>query len=460
LHGLFEAQAARTPERTALIGPDGGTLSYRELDDRASLLARRLRALGVGPEVLVGVMLDRTTDLIVALYAVLKAGGAYVPIDPAYPRQRVLVLLESSRAAVLVTRRALLAEFEQSLPATAVPLLLEPGWELTPAPEVASGPLPLPDNLAYTIYTSGSTGTPKGVAIEHRSAVALARWTPSVYSAEELACVLGSTSVCFDMSVFEIFCTLAWGGTLALADNALALPKHPAAERVTLIDTVPSAMAELVRAGQVPASVRTVNLGGEALKGSLVAAIHQSTGVERVYNVYGPSEDTTFTTIALIPRGEATPSIGRPLTGTRLYVLDAALRPVPQGVPGAVYLSGDGLSRGYLGRPDLTAERFIPNPHGEPGSRLYRVGDLARYRSDSELELPELEFLGRIDHQVKVRGFRIELGEIEAALSREPEVRECAVLALPDPGSEGVRLVAYVASPAPRADLAAALRAG
>ncbi len=454
LHELFEAQAARSPERTALIGPDGGRLSYRELDARASRLARRLRALGVGPETLVAVMLERTADLIVALYAVLKAGGAYVPIDPAYPRQRVLLLLESSRAAVLLTRRALLAELEQSLPAATAPLFLDPGWEELTAPEVETAP-PLPGNLAYIIYTSGSTGTPKGVAIEHRSAVALARWAPSVYSAAELSCVLGSTSICFDMSVFEIFCTLAWGGTLAVAENALALPRHPAASEVTLIDTVPSAMAELVRAGEVPPLVRTVNLGGEALKGSLVAAIHERTAVEKVYNVYGPSEDTTFSTFALVPRGEAVPSIGRPLVGSRLYVLDAALRPVPAGVPGAVYLSGDGLSRGYLGRPDLTAERFIPDPYGPAGSRLYRVGDLARYRPDSELE-----FLGRIDHQVKVRGFRIELGEIEAALSHDLEVRECAVLALPEPGGEGVRLVAFVVPSAPRADLAASLRAG
>jgi amino acid adenylation domain-containing protein len=444
LHQLFEAQAARTPEAVALIAADGGRLTYRELDARAARLARRLWGLGVGPEVLVGVMMDRTPDLVVALLAVLKAGGAYVPIDPAYPAPRVAFMLESSGAAVLLTRRALVAELAGGLPSAAVPLFLDAGWEAAPELPEWPAPSPVSGNLAYVIYTSGSTGTPKGVALEHRSAVAFLHWARTVYSPDEFAVVLAATSVCFDLSIFEIFATLVWGGTLALAENALALSAHPVAGELTMINTVPSTMAELVRAGAIPPRVRTINLAGEALKGALVRGIYERTGVEKVYNLYGPSEDTTYSTFALMPRDVVSPVIGRPLAGTSAYVLDGVLAPVPVGVPGAVYLSGDGLARGYLGRPDLTADRFIPNPFGPPGSRLYRTGDLARFRPDGELD-----FLGRIDHQVKVRGFRIELGEVEAALASLPAVRQSAVLALPEPGGEGPRLTAFVVSAGP-----------
>ncbi|HEV8580122.1 MAG TPA: amino acid adenylation domain-containing protein [Thermoanaerobaculia bacterium] len=455
LHQLFEAQAARTPDAVALVSPDGGQrLSYRELDRRAEDLAGRLRALGVGPEALAGVLMDRTVELIVSLLAVLKAGGAYVPIDPAYPRHRVAVLLENSRAAVLLTRRSLLAEHEGRLPSAAVPVFLDSGAQETEGVAARSAVQPLPTNLAYIIYTSGSTGEPKGVAIEHRSAVAFARWAREVFPPEERACVLGSTSICFDISIMEIFVTLAWGGRILLAENALALPTLPARHELTMINAVPSAMAELVRSGRLPDSVRTVNVGGEAVKGLLARRIYEQSRAGRVVNVYGPSEDTTYSTTSEIPRDVENPAVGRPVLGSRIYVLDAALRPVPIGVPGAVYLAGEGLARGYLRRPDLTAERFIPDPHGAPGARLYRVGDLARWRPDGEVD-----YLGRIDHQVKVRGFRIELGEVEAALARHPGVREGAVLALPEPGGTGNRLAAFVVPAGGHPPLAADLRA-
>ncbi|HEY0557546.1 MAG TPA: amino acid adenylation domain-containing protein, partial [Thermoanaerobaculia bacterium] len=439
LHELFESQVARTPDRVALVASEG-RLTYRELNDRADRLAHRLRSLGLGPEALAGVLMDRSADLVVSLFAILKAGGAYAPLDPNYPRQRVLLMLETSRAKVLVTRRGLSEALGDELPAGLSTLFLEPGWEDEPVEERAIRQRPaLADNLAYVIFTSGSTGVPKGVAIQHRSAVAMIRWARTVYSPEEYAGVLASTSVCFDMSVFEIFATLAEGGKLVLAENALALPGLAAAGEVVLIDTVPSAMAELLRLGNLPASVRTVNLGGEALKGSLVREIYrQLPGVERVINLYGPSEDTTFSTWSVVPRDARHPLIGRPLTGGSAYVLDAGMAPVPLGIPGSLYLGGEGVSRGYLGRPDLTAERYLPNPFGPPGSRLYQVGDLVRFRPTGELD-----FLGRLDHQVKVRGFRIELGEIESALTRHPEVREAAVLALPE-DTGGNRLVAWV----------------
>jgi amino acid adenylation domain-containing protein len=439
LHQLFEFQVARAPDRVALVAPEG-RLTYRELNARADRLAYRLRLLGLGPEALAGVLMDRTSDLIVSLFAVLKAGGAYVPLDPSYPRQRVLLMLETSRAKVLVTRRGLAEALGDELPAGVSTVFLEPGWEDEVVEERVIGQPPaLADNLAYVIFTSGSTGVPKGVAIQHRSAVAMVRWARTVYSPEEYGGVLASTSVCFDMSVFEIFATLAEGGKLVLAENALALPDLAAAGEVVLIDTVPSAMAELLRLGNLPATVRTVNLGGEALKGSLVREIYrQLPSVERVINLYGPSEDTTFSTWSVVPRDARHPLIGRPLTGGSAYVLAAEMAPVPLGIPGALYLGGEGLSRGYLGRPDLTAERFVPNPFGPPGSRLYQVGDLVRFRPTGELD-----FLGRLDHQVKVRGFRIELGEIESGLARHPAVREAAVLALPEDAG-GNRLVAWV----------------
>ena len=279
-------------------------------------------------------------------------------------------------------------------------------------------------NLAYVIYTSGSTGRPKAVAIEHRSAVVLMLWSRREFSDAELSGVLASTSITFDMSVFELFAPLSWGGTVILAENALALPELPAASEVRVVDTVPSAMAELLRMGGVPPSVVTVNLGGEAIPRSLADRVYAQAGIERLYNVYGPSEDTTFSTWALVEReSERAPSIGRPLDGSQAWVLDRHLSPAPVGVPGELYLGGEGVSRGYLGRPELTAERYVPDPFAVPGSRMYRVGDLVRYRPDGILE-----FLGRIDHQVKVRGFRVEPAEVESALLAHPAVRGAAVL--------------------------------
>ncbi|HEY3570221.1 MAG TPA: amino acid adenylation domain-containing protein [Thermoanaerobaculia bacterium] len=452
LHQLFEAQAARVPDQVALIAPDA-RLTYRELNERAERLAHRLRALGLGPERLAGVLMDRTADLVVTLLAVHKAGGAYAPLDPNYPKSRVLLMLETARATVLVTRRRLAEAFADELPAGMSTVFLDPGWEDEPVEE-REAPEALPDNLAYVIFTSGSTGVPKGVAIQHRSAVAMIRWAHAMYTPEEYAGMLASTSICFDMSVFEIFATLAAGGRILLAENALALPGLEARDEVALIDTVPSAMAELLRMGGLPPSVRTVNLGGEPLKATLVREIHERLpGVSRVVNLYGPSEDTTFTSFAVVPRDTDHPLIGRPLTGEQAYVLDREMRPVPIGVPGSLYMGGEGVTRGYLHRPDLTAERYVPSPYGPPGSRLYTVGDLVRH-----LPTGELDYLGRLDHQVKVRGFRIELGEIESALVRHPDVRQAAILAAPDVDGTGTRLIAWVETETDSSGLAGELR--
>ncbi|HEX8559980.1 MAG TPA: amino acid adenylation domain-containing protein [Pyrinomonadaceae bacterium] len=438
LHQLFEAQAKLTPNSIAIIY-EHERWTYRELNRRANQLAHHLRGLGVGPEALVGVLLERSVELVVALLGVLKAGAAYVPLDPDYPPQRLAFMLEDTRAPVLLTQARLLEQAPAGHGARVV--RLDADWEQIAAhSEEDPGDGASPENLAYMIYTSGSTGRPKGVAIEHHSAVTLVHWARDNFDPESLRGVLASTSVCFDLSVFEIFVPLSCGGAVIMAANALALPELPAASEVTLVNTVPSAMAELLRLEGMPASVRTVNLAGEALQNALVQRVYEKSGVGRVVNLYGPSEDTTYSTWAVIERGrDGVPPIGRPVSNTRVYIVDGVGSPAPVGVAGELYIGGDGLARGYLNRPALTAERFVPDPFsGEPGARLYRTGDLARYLSSGEIE-----FLGRVDHQVKVRGFRIELGEIEAALAEQPEVQESVVVAR-GRGDSAPLLVSYI----------------
>jgi amino acid adenylation domain-containing protein len=439
LQDPFEAQAARTPDAVALVAGEE-RLTYRELDARANRLAHRLRDLGVGPESLVGIAMRRSSELVVAILATLKAGGAYVPLDPEYPAERLAFILEDSSAPVLLVdaegvtdasgggvRRICPAAERQSIAALTT--------SLTSPPAIAGSA-----GLAYVIYTSGSTGRPKGVAIEHRSALLFLYWAREVFPPADLAGVLFSTSICFDLSVFELFVPLAWGGKIILAEDVLALAELPAADEVTLVNTVPSAISELILLGALPPSAHTVNLAGEPLSRALADRVYAEPGVERIYDLYGPSEDTTYSTFALAVRGNAEePSIGRPLPGTRVHLLDRRHQLAPLGVPGELCLAGDGLARGYLGRPELTAERFIPDPFGgESGGRLYRTGDLARW-----LPAGNLVYLGRIDHQVKIRGFRIELGEIEAALHAHPAVREAVVTAGAGPSGEQ-RLAAYV----------------
>ncbi len=448
LHELVAAQVARTPAAEALV-VGSERLTYGELWRRVVSLAAVLRSAGVGPETRVGVCLERGTALVVALLAVLEAGGAYVPLDPASPVERLALMLGDSAAAVLLTRDGVV---EWQTTADVHRIRLDSAGRATAAGPASAPPqgAPTPANLAYLIYTSGSTGRPKAVALEHRSAVAMVRWARWVWSDAELSGVLFATAIGFDLSVFELFVPLAWGGRVILAENALALPALPAAREVTLVNTVPSAVAELVRGGGLPASVRTVNLAGEALPGALVAALYALGSVDRVWNLYGPSEDTTYSTAALQGRDrERAPGIGRPLPGTRAHVLDRWGEPAPAGVPGELFLGGSGLARGYFGRPELTAERFVPDPwpdlsSARGGQRLYRTGDLVRRRRDGD----ELDFLGRVDQQVKVRGFRIELGEIEAALLACPGVRDGAVAlatsSAPEVGGQRSRLLAYV----------------
>ncbi len=407
LQRLFEEQAARSPHALAVAAGEE-RLTYGELEARANGLARHLRRLGVGPEVRVGLCVERRASMVTALLGILKAGGAYVALDPAYPRERLAFMMEDSGAEILLAERHTLG----SVPAGGRRVvLLGEIEEAAVRPRVRIDP----ENLAYVVYTSGSTGRPKGVALTHRSAAAFLRWARETFTPGELAGVLASTSLCFDLSVFEVFAPLSVGGAVIVSADALELPSLPADPPVTLLNTVPSAGAELLRARGIPASVQIACFGGEALPAVLAEGVYRTTAVRRVFNLYGPSEDTVYSTAACVEPGSPAPPIGRPIAGTQAYLDE----------DGELFLGGLGLARGYLGRPDLTAERFVPDPFGgEPGARLYRTGDLVRRDADGKLS-----FLGRADQQVKVRGFRIELGEIDAALLRHPAVREAVTVA-------------------------------
>jgi amino acid adenylation domain-containing protein len=431
---LFEAQVSRTPNATALIFGER-RVTYRELNNRANRLARHLQKLGVEPESLTAICVERSIEMIVGILAILKAGGAYVPLDPNYPRERLAYMLEDSNAAVILTTQNLLGELDSRKAKTVC--FDRDSDQISQESEDNLTPTATAENLAYVIYTSGSTGKPKGVAIEHRSAAAFTHWANSVFTPEHLKGVLASTSICFDLSVYEIFAPLSCGGAIVLVENILHLPTCAARNEVTLINTVPSAIAELLRIEGVPNSVRTVNLAGEPLKTSLVKKIYSLPNVREVFDLYGPSEDTTYSTFTLRDEGAAT--IGRPISNTQAYILDANLQPVPIGISGELYLGGEGLARGYLNRPELTNERFIKNPFDQNHSkRLYKTGDLTRYKSNGEIE-----YLGRIDNQVKIRGFRIELGEIENRLLNHASIKEAIVIADENQAGEK-RLVAYI----------------
>ncbi len=437
VHELFEEQVRRKAEASA-VEFEGRVLTYGELNRRANRLARYLRSAGVGPEVRVGVCVKRGPDMVVGLLAILKAGGAYVALDPHYPAERLKFMAEDSSIAALVTQSSLLDRAPGSAKVICVD---EDLVEIARESEEDLGLRLDVENLAYVIYTSGSTGTPRGVAIEHGSVNVLLHWAREVFSAEELSGVLASTSICFDLSVFEIFAPLSWGGKVIVVRDALTLAEIAPASGVKLLNTVPSAMAELLRIKAVPASIRTVNLAGEALPPAIVAQLCQEFNVDRVFNLYGPSEDTTYSTYAFLerePEDQRAP-IGKPISNTQAYVLDRECQPVPVDVTGELYLGGQGIARGYLDRPDLTAEKFLPNPFARRGGeRMYRTGDQVKWGRDGNLE-----FLGRVDQQVKVRGYRLELGEIESVLQTCEGVRACAVIVREDQPAEK-RVVAYV----------------
>ncbi|MEM7483184.1 MAG: amino acid adenylation domain-containing protein [Acidobacteriota bacterium] len=429
---LIDRQAEAKPQRTAIID---GTLeiTYRRLTERARAIAGALAARGVQPGSMVGVCMNRTWELVATLVGVLRAGGAYVPLDPAYPRERLRYMLEHARAEAAIVDHEKRAELCAGVPEI---LRLDEVVERT-----AQGVIgPSPKDLAYVIYTSGSTGRPKGVAMEHRSVVAMSRSMRELLDDRELAGVLAATSVCFDPSVMEILGTLCLGGTVVLAENVLELLDLPAAHRVRTCVMVPSAMQALLAAGRPPAGIRCLVLGGEVLTRSLVDQLHALDPPPRVVNVYGPTEDTVYSTAKEVTTEVETITIGKPVVNSWSYILDDSMQPVAAGEPGELYLTGDQLARGYLHDQELTQERFIElDPNGPiPEERLYRTGDLCRWREDGEIE-----FLGRVDHQVKLRGFRVELEEVESTLESMTGVDGAAAAVVDGTGDRKV-LVAYV----------------
>ncbi|NJO81279.1 MAG: amino acid adenylation domain-containing protein [Blastochloris sp.] len=430
-------QIHRTPDAIALIF-ENQFFSYSAIDCKTDRIADMLRYHRIGPDSLVAVCLERTPDLVLGVLAVLKAGGAYIPVDPNYPAERITWLLDDSKPTVVLTHTTL-----RGILSSAQDVTIHCLDELPDPPTVVLERTyrTVPANLSHIIYTSGSTGIPKGVAITHRSVVAFLCWAQEVFDSSARQGILASTSLNFDLSVFELFLPLAYGGTIILARNALALPEILDAHAVTLINTVPSAMQELVRQNALPPSVKTVNLAGEALPGALVTQIYAMGHVQAVYNLYGPSEDTTYSTGACIPPDAVKPSIGQPIANTQAYVLDPQGQLTLTGVIGELCLGGMGLARGYWQRPQLTAATFVPDAFGpHPGSRLYHTGDQVRWRSNSELD-----YLGRRDTQIKLRGYRIELGEIETCLTQHERVQECVVI-VHARSSGNQQLVAYIVS--------------
>ncbi len=449
-HELFAEQAARTPEAVAVVSP-GATLSYAELEREANRLAGHLRRRGVGPEARVAVCLERGADGVVALLGVLAAGGVYVPLDPAYPAERLAYVLADSGARLLLTRRPLL----DRLPAHAgeTVCLDADGGRIAAESARAPGAGVLPENLAYVIYTSGTTGRPKGVLVPHRGLAAVARAQARQAGVGAGDRLLQFASPGFDASVSEMTMALASGATLVSGTrDALApgpdLLRFLREEAVTAAILPPAALAAMTPEA-LPA-LRTLMSAGEACPAEVVDRWAPG---RRFFNLYGPTEATICATAAACEPGGGRPPIGRPLAGTTAYVLDAYGEPVPVGVPGELYVGGVGVARGYGGRPEPTAERFVPDRFGEAGARLYRTGDRARWRPDGELE-----FLGRVDAQVKIRGFRVEPGEIESVLRGEPGVADAVVVVREDvPGDR--RIVAY-AVPREGAELSAAELSG
>ena len=447
---LFAAQAARTPDAAAVIA-QGRTLTYRDLDESANRLARRLQQLGVGPDKLVGIAMGRSETLVVSLLGILKAGGAYVPLDPTYPQDRLSLVIEDSQMPVLLTT----ASSRAHLPPAAAGLTILDAEDADLGRESAETVVSsaTPENIAYVIYTSGSTGKPKGVMVENRNVVNFFTGmdraigcAPGVW--------LAVTSVSFDISVLELLWTLTRGFTVAVHgdEGSATIADEITRYRVTHLQMTPSLARMLTldpRAYAALSSLKQLLLGGEAVPAALIHHLRQVFKGE-IHNMYGPTETTIWSTTCRVEDAKMNVSIGKPIANTQIYMLDSDLNPVPIGEIGELFIGGDGVARGYWRRPELTAERFVMIPALGP-KPIYRTGDLARFLPDGNID-----FLGRADYQIKLRGHRIEPGEIEALLEKCPGVRQ-AVVVLREDREGDKRLVAYLVAEA--TDSAAALRA-
>lgn len=436
LHHLIEAQARRTPDRIACLCEDE-KLTYRQLNDRANSLAFLLQEKGVGPDVLVGICLERTVDLLVALLAVLKAGGAYVPLDPTYPPDRLSYMLQDAEALVLLTHTSLAAHLPE---ARSEVLCLDTDWQ--PSHTLPPQSTVKPAHLAYVIYTSGSTGKPKGVQIPHGAVVNFLlsmQRSPGITAQDVL---LAITTISFDIAALELFLPLTVGACVVLARREITIDGKALSHainsfNVTLLQATPATWQLLLDAGWQGKKDMRMLCGGEALSTKLATRLVRY-GAE-LWNMYGPTETTIWSTTMKIEPAQPVITVGKPIMNTQTYILNAYKHPVPIGVTGDLYIGGVGLARGYSHLPQTTTQQFIPHPFSnEPGGRLYKTGDIARYHRDGNIEI-----LGRADHQVKVRGFRIELGEIESVLLQYAAVRE-AVVITQDDGYGARRLIAYV----------------
>jgi amino acid adenylation domain-containing protein len=449
IHQLFEAQVERTPDAVAVVYEDK-QLTYRELNARANQLAQYLQKLGVGPEVLVGIFVERSLEMMVGLLGILKAGGAYVPLDPAYPFERLGFILEDSSVPLLLSQSKLV---EKLPPHSARLVNLDKDWEEIVQQSKDNPSSVTPDNLAYVIYTSGSTGKPKGVLIQHGSLVNYTTAASAEYEIDQCDRILQFSSISFDVSAEEIYTSLTSGATLVLRTESMLDSVEGFLQKcknweITVMALPTAYWHELTaflsqETLALPPSLRLIIIGGEKALPERLKTWLECVGERvRVVNNYGPTEATVGATICELSVADTTLKelpIGRPISNLQTYILDRYQQPVPLGVPGELHIGGDGLARGYLNRPDLTDEKFIPNPFSnEPGSRLYKTGDLVRYLPDGNIE-----FVGRIDNQVKIRGFRIELGEIEAVLRQNPAVQDAVVIDQ-EYDLNDKRLVAYV----------------
>ncbi|WP_071189195.1 non-ribosomal peptide synthetase [Trichormus sp. NMC-1] len=443
VHDLFTTQVAKTPNAVAVVA-GSQQLTYAELDKKSNQLARYLTSLGVGKEVLVGICSDRSLSMIIAIIATIKAGGAYIPLDPTFPQERLGFMLADSQISILLTQQHLLPH----IPAhNAQVICLDRDWETIAIQDTNSPNTSIqPDDLIYTIYTSGSTGQPKGVQITHRNVVNFLTAMHQHLHLTQTDSLLSVTTLSFDIAVLEIFLPLITGAKLILVSREIATDGTQLLQQLnnsaaTIMQATPATWRMLLDAGWEGNSQLKILCGGEALPQNLADQLLSK--CYQLWNLYGPTETTIWSTIQQIHDSQKTVSIGRPLANTQIYILDKSLQPLPVGVPGELYIGGAGLARGYFKQPELTQEKFISNPF-IPETLLYKTGDLARYLANGEIE-----YLGRIDYQVKIRGFRIELGEIEAVLESHSAVHQCVVIAREDvPGNQ--RLVAYlVAEPNP-----------
>lgn len=418
---LFEEQVALTPNSIAIYF-NNYEFTYQEINNRANQLAHFLFMNKISYGDRVGIFLDRTDDLLVSLLAILKIGASYIPIDVKYPKSKIEYIISDASAKIIITKTTL----KELLSSNNDILCLDADED-----QIKTHSTSNPTNrfsvacIAYLIYTSGSTGESKGIMISHHSVVTMLNWAKTLLDKSEIMGVLASTSICFDLSVYELFLPIINGGAVVLCENLLSLHSFYHLDKVTLINTVPSVMETFLKTHSLPEkhSIKIINLAGEPLSRLLVNRIYRATNVEKIFNLYGPSEDTTYSTFSLIDKTNDKPDIGLPIANTQAYILNADLEPIPDGTYGELYLAGDGLAIGYLNKPDLTADCFIPNPFDiNGGGRLYRTGDIVCCSPKQKID-----YIGRIDNQVKVRGFRIELGEIETVLLKNEAIREAIV---------------------------------